>query len=144
MTEYELCVNVWYCYSKKTGFINALAGRGYFLSGTDDEKTAVLKSLSVSDYLCVKWQTVPASFHATLVNTDNEDQETFSGVLHVADIDDLGFALFEDVLKSIESVQQDYIPIKQAASLKVPDSPLFVMTAIELDDNNKVRVMGTD
>jgi hypothetical protein len=39
----ELCVNLWFFVDQETGFVNALAGRGYFLSGSDEEKTKSLK-----------------------------------------------------------------------------------------------------
>ena len=142
MNEYELCVNLWYCFDKQTGFVNAIAGRGYYLRGSDEQKTDILKSLSGADFLCVEWQPVPERYQATIVNVKNHDKETFSGFVHVSDIDIHGFALFEEILKTIEDIHQSYLPIKNSAIVKVPDEPLFVMTAVEYSDGKHIRAIN--
>lgn len=142
MNEYELCVNLWYCFDKQTGFVNAIVGRGYYLQGSDEQKTNILKSLSGADFLCIEWQPVPEHFQATIVNVQSHDQETFSGFVHVSDIDIHGFALFEEVLKAIEGVHQRYLPIKNTAELKVPDEPLYVMTAVEYSEGKYIKAIN--
>lgn len=141
MNEYELCVNLWYCFDKQTGFVNGIAGRGYYLRGTDDQKTSILKSLSEADFLCVEWQPVPERFQTIIHGQDEE--EAYAGVVHVSDIDALGFGLFEQVLETIEVVFQEYLPIKNAATVKVPDEPLYVMTAVEFSDGIHIRAINT-
>ncbi len=39
--------------------------------------------------------------------------------------------LFEEVFKQIESINQAYLPIKNAGTVKVPDEPLYVITPVE-------------
>ena len=141
INDYELCINLWYCVDKQSGFVNALAGRGYYLRGTDEQKTSILKSLSGADFLCVEWQPVPERFQTIIHGQD--DEEAYAGVVHVSDIDALGFGLFEQVLETIDAVStfQEYLPIKNAATVKVPDEPLYVMTAVEYSDGKHIRAI---
>ncbi|MGZ8946826.1 MAG: hypothetical protein ACXW1W_15555 [Methylococcaceae bacterium] len=131
MSQSELCINLWYCFDKESGFVDAIAGRGYFLSGADDQKTAMLKALAVSDFLNAQWQPVPDRYQTKLVNTPTNETGSFTGVIHDTDIDMLGMDLFEDVFKHIESVNQTYVPIKNAGTVSVPDEPLYVITPVE-------------
>jgi len=131
MSDYELCVNLWFCFDKETGFINAISGRGYFLSGSDEQKSIYLKGLATSDFLNAQWLPIPDRYHTNLVDVESNRSASFSGVIHSSDIDVLGLDLFEEVFKQIETVNQNYIPVKNTAVVKVPDSPLYVMTAIE-------------
>lgn len=131
MSQSELCINLWYCFDKESGFVDAIAGRGYFLSGTDDQKTAMLKALAASDFLNAQWQAVPDLYQTKLVNTPTNETAAFTGVIHATDIDMLGLDLFEEVFKHIESVNQVYVPIKNAGVVSVPDEPLYVITPVE-------------
>lgn len=131
MDDTELCINLWFCFDKETGFVDALAGRGYFLSGTDDDKNAVLKALAGSDYLNVQWQSVPDNYKTSLVGPESNQTETFSGVIHAKEIDALGMGVFEDVFKKIESINQPYLPVKNAMEVKVSDNLLYVCTPVE-------------
>jgi hypothetical protein len=141
MNKSELCINLWFCFDRQTDFVDALAGRGYFLSGTDEQKTSMLKDLAVSDYVNVAWQRVPDRYHSVLVDTSKNESESFSGVVHVSDLEMLGMNLFEDVFTQIESVKQTYGPIKNAGAIKVPGEPLYVITPVE-KFNGKIRVIG--
>ena len=141
MDKSELCINLWFCFDKQTDFVDALAGRGYFLSGTDEQKTAMLKALAVSDYLNVAWQPVPDRYHSVLVDTSKNESESIPGVVHVSDVEMLGMNLFEDVFTHIESVKQTYGPIKNAGAIKVPGEPLYVITPVE-NFNGKIKIIG--
>lgn len=141
MSKSELCINLWFCFDKQTNFVDALAGRGYFLSGTDEQKTAILKALAVSDYLNVAWQRVPDRYHSVLVNTSKNESESFSGIINASDVEMLGMNLFEDVFTHMESVKQSYGPIKNAGAIKVPGEPLYVITPVE-NFNGIIKIMG--
>jgi len=127
MNKSELCINLWFCFDKETGFVDAIAGRGYFLNGSDEQKTAALKILASSDFQNAEWQPIP---------------ESFSGVVHSSDIDILGLDLFEEVFKKIESVNQIYIPIKNTSAVKVPDEPLYVITPVEYSNGIIKAIIG--
>jgi hypothetical protein len=140
MSKSELCINLWFCFDNEAGFVDAIAGRGYFLNGTDEQKTATLKVLAVSDYLNAVWQPIPERYQTTLVSTDENKTASFSGVVHSSDIDVLGLDLFEEVFKLIESVNQAYLPIKNTETVKVPDEPLYVITPLE-SSNGKIKAI---
>lgn len=141
MNEYELCVNLWYCFDKQTEFVNAIAGRGYYLRGTDEQKGSILKSLAGADFLCVEWQPVPERFQTIIQGQD--EAATYAGVVPVSVIEAIGLGLFEQVLETIEAVStfQEYLPIKNAATVKVPNEPLYVMTAVEHSDGKHIRAI---
>lgn len=139
MNDYELCINLWYCVDKQSGFVNALAGRGYYLRGTDEQKTGILKSLSGGDFLCAVWQPVPERFE-TILQSENQEKK-YAGVVHVQDIDVLGLGLFEAVIEAIETIHQAYLPIANASCVKVLEEPLYVMTAVEFSEGKNVRAI---
>ncbi len=138
MSSYELCVNLWFCYDKQTGFINAVAGRGYYLQGSDQQKLDILETLSGADFLCVEWQPLPRRYRSVF-HKDCDSQKPFCGAVHISHVDIHGLALFEEVFRAIEGIHQPFAPIQNMARLKAPDRPLYVMTAVE-DDNGRVRV----
>ncbi len=138
MNDNELCVNLWFCFDKETGFINAISGQGYFLTDSDEQKSILLKELATSDFLNAQWLPIPNRYKTNIIDVDRNKSMSFSGVIHTSDIDILGMGLFEDVFKQIEAVNQDYIPVKDAAIVRVPDAPLYVMTAIE-NTNGRLR-----
>ena len=138
MSDYELCVNLWFCFDKETGFVSAISGRGYFLTGSDEQKNIILKGLAASDFLNAKWLPIPDSYKTNLINTDDNKSATFSGVIHASTIDVLGLDLFEDVFKQIETINQDYVPVKNAATVNVPDEPLYVMTPV-VNENGRLK-----
>lgn len=131
MNKSELCINLWFCFDKEAGFVDAIAGRGYFLNGSDEQKTAALKILASSDFQNAEWQPIPDRYQTKIVSSVKSKSESFSGVVHSSDIDILGLDLFEEVFKKIESVNQIYIPLKNTGAVKVPDEPLYVITPVE-------------
>ena len=126
----ELCVNLWYCVDGESGFVAAIAGRGYFLSGNDEQKTVILKALASADYLNVEWMPIPERYQTTLVDTKSNDTALFTGILHSVDVDLMGLDLFEEVFKQIEAIDQAYLPIKHLQEIKVQDEPLYVLTPV--------------
>jgi hypothetical protein len=67
--EAEICVNVWH-FVDETGMVMMLAAKAYALRGTDDEKLAVLKSLSATDYLSAIQARVPDQYVLSTVDGD--------------------------------------------------------------------------
>jgi hypothetical protein len=106
MDKSELCINLWFCFDKEAGFVDAIAGRGYFLNGSDEQKTATLKILASSDFQNAEWQPIPDRYQTKIVSSVKSESELFSGVVHSSDIDILGLDLFEEVFKQIEVVNQ--------------------------------------
>jgi hypothetical protein len=51
MGEPEIVLNLWYVIDKGTGYAYCLLGRAYAMTGTDEEKLALLRELASTDYL---------------------------------------------------------------------------------------------
>lgn len=120
MTNPEIIVNLWYIIHKSTGLIFTLAGRTYHATGSDDDKTALLKRLAVSDYLLATQYSVPDRF-----NVDGLD-----GCTTPIELDDPETTLFEEVYAGLESELAGTMTLAPIDSLKIPENPLYVMTAL--------------
>jgi hypothetical protein len=129
MNTHELCINLWYCVDAN-GLVNAIAGRGYDLTGTDDQKLAILYHLAASDFHNVTWLPLPENISTVLVDSQTGQSETFKSVIHASTVDRLGIDLFETVLQDIERVEQNYLPVIESKRVKVPDEPLYVLTPV--------------
>jgi hypothetical protein len=143
MGNTELCVNLWFCFDKDSGYVDAIAGRGYMLSGTDEQKNIILKTLSGSDYLNSQWLPIPEKYQTNIIDIENNKTTNFPGVIHASDVDILGMGLFETVFQQIESLNQVYLPIKNTNLVKVPDEPLFMITPVENNDGKIKAIVST-
>jgi len=61
----EVVLNLW-AYVDEAGYILRLAGKSYVMAGDDDEKLAVLRALSRTDFLSAAWCKVPTNFELCL------------------------------------------------------------------------------
>lgn len=139
MDEKEIIVNLWYYVDEECQFVFALAGRAYMAKGTDEEKKAMLKKLAETDYPLATRRLVPDNYSCEYAG------KSCRGVVHISELDDPGTQLFEGVYQAIE---EDLAKIAEAQNLpvedfKIPDTPLFVMTALYQDGYGKVHVIGT-
>lgn len=135
----EIILNLWY-YTDETGqFIFALAGRAYIASGTDEEKTALLKQLAKTDYLLAIDLPVPEHYVADYAGKMRR------GIAHVSELDNPETQLFEGIYRVIEAdlSTMDHVQNRQPSEeSKIPDNPLFVMTALYRDNFGEIRVLG--
>lgn len=133
----EIILNLWYYVDEDQQFILALAGRAYMANGTDEEKTALLKQLSVTDYpLALKLPTPDryVTFFADKMRP---------GIAPVSELDNPATQLFEDLYQAIEA---DLVKMAEDRNwplddYKIPDNPLFVMTALYQEDEGVLRVL---
>lgn len=137
MSDYEVILNLWY-FQTPTGAIYELAGRAYVATGTDEEKTNLLKQLSFTDYHIAQKGPVPENFRIILGNG-----EEVQGLSHVSVLNSTGFKLFEDIINAIEKDLPDNIFTGIAGKtfryrLSIPNDPLYVMTAILNDGNGRL------
>lgn len=137
MSDYEVILNLWY-FLTPTGAIYELAGRAYVATGTDEEKTNLLKQLSFTDYHIAQKGPVPENFRIILGN--GEEVQSLS---HVSVLNSVGFKFFEDFISAIEKDLPDNIITGKAGQsfqyrLSIPDNPLYVMTAILNDGNGRL------
>jgi hypothetical protein len=92
----EICLNCWY-FTDSTGVVLRIAAKGYALTGTDDEKLAVLRALSATDYLTVKAARLPERF---VVTTDGQ---SFRGAAPAAVLQENAIPYFDDLIAQIAS-----------------------------------------
>lgn len=134
----EIILNLWYYVDEDQQFIFALAGRAYMASGTDEEKTALLKQLAATDYPLALQLPTPDRYVTFFAD------KMRPGIAPVSELDDPATQLFEEVYQAIEAdlakmAQEQNCPVDE---FKIPDNPLFVMTALYLEDEGGVRVLG--
>lgn len=136
----EIILNLWYYVDEDQQFIFPLADRAYMATGTDEEKTTLLKQLAETDYpLALKLPTPDryVTFYADKMRP---------GIAPVAELDDPATQLFEEVYQAIEAnlakaAEERNCPVDD---YKIPDNPLFVMTALYQEDEGGVRVLGVE
>lgn len=140
----EVVLNLW-AYVDEGGYIQRVAGKAYVLVGTDQQKLAVLRQLSGSDFLSAPWHPVPRNFRIT-----NPDGEELIGVAHASMLPDPNthpslFGQLMDVLAKqlptqLRSVDGEFKPFK----LKLPEAPLCVTTQIlEFEDGRQVPMVSS-
>ena len=134
MDASELAVNLWGYIDQSTGMVYAVAGKAYALTGTDDEKLAVLRQLATADHLTVTRERLPKSFS---VSDGNEKRE---GMMSPGIVRDNVLYAFEPLLKLLE---HDLPPIPNFITNKhtlqrIPEEPLYVLTFLMEDDAGKV------
>lgn len=139
MASPEIIINLWYYVDEDQQFIVALAGRAYIAGGTDEEKTALLRQLSSTDYPLAIRRLVPERYVSDYAG------KMRPGVAPVAELDNPATQLFEEVYQAIEedlakTAEVQNLPVDD---FKIPDNPLFVMTALCQDDYGITHVLGT-
>jgi hypothetical protein len=135
----ELVFNLWAFAEENSGFVFALAGRAYQLSGTDEEKVKILKSLSLTDYHIAKRVLVPERFKVI-----DEGVER-SGYTTVQDINDPRLYLFEVVYQTLEKdlppmlLPGNEIGAYTPKEQKIPQNPLYVSTILLEDEYGHIK-----
>jgi hypothetical protein len=135
MTDPEVIVNLWYYVDENKEFIFSLAGRGYIADGTDEEKIELLKKLSTTDYPNAICRFVPNRYKVHYAG------KTQAGIAPVSELDNPSTQLFEEIYQGIEADMErlanlQHLPLD---GLKIPENPLFVMTALYRDDYGEVQ-----
>jgi hypothetical protein len=138
VVDEEIIVNLWYYVDEGCQFIFALAGRAYVAQGSDEEKTALLKQLAQTDYLLATRRPVPDNYVCEYAGKSHR------GVAHISELDNPATQLFEGVYQALD---EELAKIAVAQNLpvedfKIPDNPLFIMTALYQDDYGEVHVVG--
>ncbi|MCF8129404.1 MAG: hypothetical protein K9N10_12885 [Deltaproteobacteria bacterium] len=138
MNPPEIIVNLWYYVDEGCQFIFALAGRAYVAQGGDEEKTALLKQLAETDYPLATRRLVPDNYVCEYAGKSRR------GVAHISELENPETQLFECVYQALE---EDLAKIANSQNLpaedfKIPDNPLFVMTALYQDDYGEVHMVG--
>jgi hypothetical protein len=120
----ELALNLWAYLDQGIGLVYALSGKAYGLTGTEEEKLALLHQLAPTDHLTVKRQRVPQNFRVT------DGEQTKEGYVAPSTLHGTVAQAFEGVLKSLEA-ELPPIPnfqTDQHTPQRIPQAFLFVLT----------------
>jgi len=134
----EVCVNLWWFVDNDSGLVFHVSGRGYALSGDDESKLKMLRSLAVTDFHISEHHKVPQRFTLT------SDHGTIPGVIPASAINDHP-EIFEPVYQGIEkelhqqvrSVAGEY----EFYTLELPKDPLCVLTCVVEDSDGNLTPM---
>lgn len=94
-TAAEICLNTWF-FVDDTGMVIRLAAKAYALTGSDDEKLSILKSLAGTDHLSATHGRVPSRYV-----TEVEGQK-MPGSVPAAAIQADPLPVFDDLFTEIE------------------------------------------
>ncbi len=140
MNKPEVIVNLWAIHDEEESVIYGLAGRAYYAAGTDEEKTDLLKKLALTDFMLAIRLPVPDRF------TVESDGETLKGYCKLKELFNPSTTLFYEMLKALESdlayrhkmeSRTDDVP----EALKMPENPVFVITALVEGDDGSIRAI---
>jgi hypothetical protein len=134
----EIILNLWYFVDEDQQFIFSLSGRAYIANGTDDEKISLLKQLACTDFPLAVYRLVPDRYVSDFAG------KMRPGIALVSELDDSATQLFEELYRAIE---EDFVKMAETQNrtvgdFKIPENPLFVMTALYLDDYGEIHVCG--
>ena len=122
----EVCINLWAYLDEQAGYISRVAGRGYVLTGTDNEKFATLHMLAKTDFLIAPWLPIPKNVK---VVTENG---TLNGMTTPAVLNESSSfnTIFEQVFLQIDQTIPKQLKFNDSNyeefCLKVPNEPLYV------------------
>jgi hypothetical protein len=126
-TDAEICLNTWF-FVDDTGMVIRLAAKAYALTGSDDEKLSVLKSLAGTDHLCATHGRVPSRYV-----TEVEGQK-MPGSVPAAAVQADPLPVFDDLFTEIEKSQPQLYRVAnheyQPFRMKLVEPFLWVLTSV--------------
>ena len=93
----ELALNLWAYLDQGMGLVYAVAGKAYALTGSEEEKLAVLHKLAATDFISVKRQSVLKNFRLL------DGEHTQEGIVAASTRRENAAQVFEGVIQSIEA-----------------------------------------
>lgn len=141
MNNPEMIFNFWAIHDPEDRVVYGLAGRAYYACGTDEEKMALLKKFAVSDFVLATRMPVPERFSMT------SGGETLTGLCSMTELFNPETTLFQELLQELER-EIAYRYRSDAGGegeppdlLRVPATPLFLITALVEDENGFIRAV---
>lgn len=134
----EICLNIWIVINQETGIVKSLGGRMYYLDGTDEQKTAVLKFLANSDFAMAFKMPIPDNYVV------HHGDEVITGAVTPAELDDMSSSIYEDLYKYLEKQKDHQLGLDGFDcffSIRIPENPLYVVTPLLEDDFGELTVM---
>jgi hypothetical protein len=141
MQKPELVFNLWYFIDTSCGYVYSMAGRGYWLTGSDTEKLATLKKLAFCDYVMAKRHRVPERFQVSM-----RDQ-TLTNLAPVSAVSDLNANFFEELFLELEKELPPVLSFLNGEGItqkmEMPKDPLCTTTGLVEDENGKITPITT-
>lgn len=140
MINPEIIINLWAIHDPSDNVIYGLAGRTYYVSGTDEEKTVLLKQLAVSDFILATRMPVPERFSI------ESEGGVMTGFCMLNELHNPATTLFAEMFRELENEQvyrfkADSENADVPDALKISANPLFVITALVEDDDGTIRAV---
>lgn len=135
----EICLNIWIVISQETGIVKSLGGRMYYLDGTDEQKTAVLKFLANSDFAMAFKMPIPDNYVV------HHGDEVITGAVTPAELDEMSSPLYEELYSFLDGQKEHQLGLDgfdYFLSERIPENPLYVVTPLlegKFDELSLVR-----
>ncbi|AVF39992.1 hypothetical protein AL486_09950 [Pandoraea apista] len=141
LTNPEVVANLW-VYADEDGYIFRLAGKAYVLDGNDEEKLAILRMLSATDFLSAAWVPVPANFSVTSSAGEEIRAAQLSQLSYDLSSQQLVGPLLDKLAADIPEQAHASEDGYSVFSMKMPEDPLTVLTVvIEQSDGRLVPLL---
>jgi hypothetical protein len=131
MNSAEVILNLWYV-QDEDGLVYSVRARAYVGTGTDEEKSTLLRAFAITDYLIAAPFPVPERFHMGSSGPMGEIQVP---VCHRGALDllDSPLAIFEDAIKTLNAA------LPSQTDLNISGRPLVCITTLVGDEHGSIR-----
>ncbi len=123
----EICLNIWIVISEETGMVKSLGGRMYYLDGTDEQKTSVLKFLAESDFAMAFKMPIPENYVV------NNGDEVITGAVTPGELDDISSPIYEEFYRFLDNQKVSLASLDGFDCFiteRIPENPLYVITPL--------------
>ena len=139
----EVVLNLW-AYATQEGYVMRLAGKSYVMQGSDEDKLALLRTLSGTDFLSAPWQKVPKSY-----TLNSADGRTMEGIVSLSTLHNplehsyLFGSLIEELARTLPMQLCNHSGEYKQFQMPLPDSPLTVTTTVvEYEDGRLIPMVS--
>ena len=124
----EIILNLWAYSDARTKLISSLSVKSYERSGSDDKKLKFLDSRRGKDFRYLKKHPIPSRFAYA------ENDSLSYGFMHIDILNATPIAIFEDIIKNIETKLYPKI---------IDKFPLCVLTLLHVHQDQTVKAIIT-
>jgi len=133
-------MNLWCICDQDDKVIYGLAGRAYCVSGTDEEKTALLKQLALTDFGLANRMPVPDRFSVEVKG------ELMTGICSLSELNNKETTLFQEMYEELQAeIDSRYNGSStdegQMRITTIPQNPLFLLTALVEENDGSIKAM---
>jgi hypothetical protein len=136
----ETCLNIWFIVDQDSNLIYRAAARAYAISGSDDDKAAILKSLSNSDFHLASHFSL-SKYKTTIVDQLGQKRQ-LPGLFNNASFEAVLPDIIDTICKGLEQqfAEQPKVTASGGSTykMKIPIEPYYVMTFLFEDDAGKL------